>query len=369
MKLGVCWLCLAVFMLMRGSSSEEGTVRFPTVGAGAAVAVGTGGDGEIRQELAAERLALEKVRLDSQGVRVAGTAVGAPDTDGDGSVRPELAAERLALEKVRHDWRGIRGWVAGRHVCSWTGVSCHPGTNAVRAISLAGQGLVGPLNAAIWELRSLESLDLRGNRLSGALPPFKGDPYDSALRSVVLSNNRFEGEIPAFVGQLRWLRTLDLGSNAFSGKVPSIGALRMLERLDLGGKDMRLNQLPDDFCEHDTVGFDRVKRECNVTGSLFDCLKVPRQMCRCAGFDCEGDGHPNASPEARFVGVRSAVTYEPNKRWCAQEWRKQTQNPHAHIKVLMENLRNLCKFGSQPESFPPMHSMHEPAAEAAVGEL
>ena len=360
MKLGVCWLCLAVFMLMRGSSSEEGTVHFPKVGA-AGAAVGTGGDGEIRQELAAERLALEKVRLDSQGVRVAGTAVGAPDTDGDGSVRPELAAERLALEKVRHDWRGIRGWVAGRHVCSWTGVSCHPGTNAVRAFSLAGQGLVGPLNAAIWELRSLESLDLRGNRLSGALPPFKGDPYDSALRSVVLSNNRFEGEIPAFVGQLRWLRTLDLGSNAFSGKVPSIGALRMLERLDLGGKDMRLNQLPDDFCEHDTAGFDRVKRECNVTGSLFDCLKVPRQMCRCAGFDCEGDGHPNASPEARFVGVRSAVTYEPNKRWCAQEWRK--QRAHMPGAITVQNLQNICLFESEPESFPPMH---EPAAEATM---
>uniref|UniRef100_N1R4A9 Putative LRR receptor-like serine/threonine-protein kinase n=1 Tax=Aegilops tauschii TaxID=37682 RepID=N1R4A9_AEGTA len=99
------------------------------------------------------------------------------------------------------------------------------------------KGLVAALPASPLPA-SLRHLNLRGNRLYGALPPalLAGA---AGLQSLVLYGNELDGPVPAELGDLPYLQILDLSSNNLNGSLPgSILKCRRLRRLSLGRNNL-----------------------------------------------------------------------------------------------------------------------------------
>ncbi|KAK9162777.1 hypothetical protein Syun_003679 [Stephania yunnanensis] len=88
-------------------------------------------------------------------------------------------------------------------------------------------------------LKSLSTLTLQGNGITGVIPPEFGNL--SSLTNLDLENNNLSGEIPSSLGNLEKLQFLILSQNNLSGKIPdSISNLPSLINLqvalnDLGG--------------------------------------------------------------------------------------------------------------------------------------
>ncbi len=82
------------------------------------------------------------------------------------------------------NWANRAGWLDGTKACQWQGISCAGGH--VTALRLPGNGLTGPLPAAVGTLSALQALDLSGNaELSGPLP--------AALTALSLDQFYFNG--------------------------------------------------------------------------------------------------------------------------------------------------------------------------------
>ncbi|CAN6194061.1 unnamed protein product [Urochloa humidicola] len=78
-------------------------------------------------------------------------------------------------------------WTAGGDPCTpFKGITCSP-SGRVTAIDLAGQGLSGTLPTSLSTLTALESLQLQGNALSGAVPPLRSP----SLTRLSLDGNNF----------------------------------------------------------------------------------------------------------------------------------------------------------------------------------
>nr|XP_043607084.1 probable inactive receptor kinase At1g48480 [Erigeron canadensis] len=157
-----------------------------------------------------------------------------------------LAADRAALIKFSSAVRGstFRWNVTSPSPCNWTGVTCDNVTNRVTELRLPGDGLSGeiPLNS-IGNLTQLQTLSLRNNRLSGAIPSDLEQCSD--LRYLFLTNNQFSGEIPASFYRLSSLIRLDISSNSFSGEInPSFSNLTRLTHLYLE-ENQFTGQIPD----------------------------------------------------------------------------------------------------------------------------
>jgi secreted trypsin-like serine protease/subtilisin-like proprotein convertase family protein len=112
-----------------------------------------------------------------------------PATSWCASVTDVPAAECAALESLftatdGWRWDNRAGWLDGTKACQWHGVTCAGGH--VTALQLAGNGLAGPLPAAVGGLTSLRTLDLSGNAaLVGSLP--------NSLTALPLSRFWFNG--------------------------------------------------------------------------------------------------------------------------------------------------------------------------------
>ncbi|CAN6163331.1 unnamed protein product [Urochloa humidicola] len=162
---------------------------------------------------------------------------------------------------------------------SFNGITCSP-SGRVTAIDLAGQGLSGTLPTSLSTLTALESLQLHGNALSGAVPPLRspsltvlsldGNNFTSfpaadllraspALRSLSIdnlllppwpfpaavlgcrslqtfsaSNTNLTGVFPAaaLAGNLTSITTLRLSHNNLTGVIPaSLGKIATLKNI------------------------------------------------------------------------------------------------------------------------------------------
>ena len=93
--------------------------------------------------------------------------------------------------------------------------------------SLPRVGLVGPLTAALGDLRKLVTLDLSFNQLTGSLPPAWGAAAAGALRTLLLTSNQLSGSLPpswAAAGRFPHLISMQLGTNKISGGLPATWA-------------------------------------------------------------------------------------------------------------------------------------------------
>lgn len=94
--------------------------------------------------------------------------------------------------------------------------------------ALSRVGLVGPLSAALGDLKKLRTVDLSFNQLTGSLPEEWGSSQSlPAVRELLLTSNQLSGSLPpAWGGPSRFadLASLQLGTNKLSGGLPATWA-------------------------------------------------------------------------------------------------------------------------------------------------
>ena len=127
---------------------------------------------------------------------------------------PERRTALVALYDAAHGpgWEHSDNWLSEMPLSSWYGV-----------IAAAGDRVTG--------------LALRGNELSGEIPPELGALTN--LNELDLSSNPLAGTIPPEIGGLTNLKVLNLGDTQLTGEIPpELGALTNLEELGLGGSPL-----------------------------------------------------------------------------------------------------------------------------------
>ena len=209
---------------------------------------------------------------------------------------PAIRADRSILTRLYEScggssWFRSTNWLTGMPLNQWWGVTTGDNGQVIR-LHLRRNGLKGFLPQVLGNMRSLEELDLSGNRLHepkvgvgdlfkwlfpahirtlGAkegIPSQLGDL--SALRLLNLSENMFHWPIPATLGNLSSLEILDLHDNYLDRTVPvELGNLTHLRELDLS--DNRLDVDSEVFkgltnLQHAELGNQRLQKHGEVRG-------------------------------------------------------------------------------------------------------
>ncbi|MBA0770447.1 hypothetical protein Gotri_019082, partial [Gossypium trilobum] len=119
-------------------------------------------------------------------------------------------------------------------------------------VELSFNQLTGPIPGSFFTSTTLKSLNLSGNHLSGVIP-LQGSHVNELLvmssypqmESLDLSYNSLTGGLPSEIGNIAALRLLNLANNDLSGQLPSeLSKLSNLEYLDLSGNNFK-GKIPD----------------------------------------------------------------------------------------------------------------------------
>lgn len=105
--------------------------------------------------------------------------------------------------------------------------------NSAKTLDLSNKNL-DALPKYVLDKNDLESLDISGNKLTGALPAEIRQLKN--LKVLKASNNQMTG-VPAEIGQLSKLELLDLSNNQLTGLPYELGNLKNLKTLILTGND------------------------------------------------------------------------------------------------------------------------------------
>ena len=162
------------------------------------------------------------------------------------------ASDRAVLETLYDatggpDWIDNTNWKGASPLGEWFGVTTDTAGRVTR-LELPGNGLAGPIPAALGELPLLRNLDLGSrwdstaqrsveNRLTGSIPAELENLAN--LEWLSLRNNALTGPVPSWLGRLTSLRSLALGGNELAGPLPAeLGNLANLERLTIGWNEV-----------------------------------------------------------------------------------------------------------------------------------
>ncbi|XP_037464254.1 LRR receptor-like serine/threonine-protein kinase ER1 [Triticum dicoccoides] len=204
----------------------------------------------------------------------------------DGAALLEVKKSFRNVGNVLYDW-------SGDDHCSWRGVLCDNVTFAVAALNLSGLNLEGEISPAVGALKSLVSIDLKSNGLTGQIPDEIGDcssiktldlsfnnldgdiPFSVSklkhLETLILKNNQLVGAIPSTLSQLPNLKTLDLAQNKLSGEIPRlIYWNEVLQYLGLRGNQLE-GTLSPDMCQLTGLWYFDVKNN-SLTGEIPDTI-------------------------------------------------------------------------------------------------
>ncbi|MFZ6013072.1 MAG: LamG-like jellyroll fold domain-containing protein [Bacteroidota bacterium] len=119
-------------------------------------------------------------------------------------------------------------------MATWYGVTVTGGD--ITGIALATNNMTGTLPASLNNLTRVTSLNLRNNKLVGAIPDLSAI---TVLASLYLHDNDLTGAIPTWLGDLSNLVNLYLSNNELTGTIPSsLGELSKLVRLYLDGNNL-----------------------------------------------------------------------------------------------------------------------------------
>lgn len=124
--------------------------------------------------------------------------------------RPDQAAALLRLKRsfavTSNSVTAFRSWRAGTDCCGWEGVGCAAGAGAnngraVTSLHLGDWGLESAgIDPALFELTSLEYLNLAYNNFGGSKIPSDGFERLIRLTHLNLSSSGFTGQVPASIG-------------------------------------------------------------------------------------------------------------------------------------------------------------------------
>lgn len=129
---------------------------------------------------------------------------------------PEHAAALLRLKRsflFHYSSTTLPSWQSGTNCCLWEGVGCDSVYGHVTVLDLSGRGLYSySLDGALFNLTSLQRLDLSMNDFGGSCIPAVGFERLSVLTHLNLSYSGFYGQVPTSIGKLTSLISLDLSS-------------------------------------------------------------------------------------------------------------------------------------------------------------
>ncbi|KAJ8541747.1 hypothetical protein K7X08_002563 [Anisodus acutangulus] len=139
----------------------------------------------------------------------------------------------------------LESWKYSDFPCKFYGIQCDHTTGLVTEISLDNKSLSGVISPSIYVLKSLTSLVLPSNLLSGNLPSELANCTN--LKVLNVTGNNMNGTIPDLSNLIK-LEVLDLSINYFTGQFPTwFGKLSSLVALGLGDNDFVEGKLPDSF--------------------------------------------------------------------------------------------------------------------------
>uniref|UniRef100_A0A0E0BXH3 non-specific serine/threonine protein kinase n=1 Tax=Oryza meridionalis TaxID=40149 RepID=A0A0E0BXH3_9ORYZ len=144
--------------------------------------------------------------------------------------RPDQAAALLRLKRsftvTNNSVTAFQSWRAGTDCCGWEGVGCAAGAGAnngraVTSLHLGDWGLESAgIDPALFELTSLEYLNLAYNNFGGSKIPSDGFERLIRLTHLNLSSSGFTGQVPASIGNLTSLVSLDLSTYFMIVEIP-----------------------------------------------------------------------------------------------------------------------------------------------------
>ncbi|XP_028549338.1 receptor-like protein 7 [Dendrobium catenatum] len=122
-----------------------------------------------------------------------------------------LEEENSALLQLKKGFitRNLETWQPGTDCCIWEGVTCDE-YGRIIALNLKFRLIVGTIDPSLFNLTSLETLNLAKNKFDGIAIPDHGWDRLVNLSSLDLSYSGFVGKIPASISRLTKLNFLGL---------------------------------------------------------------------------------------------------------------------------------------------------------------
>lgn len=159
-------------------------------------------------------------------------------------------------------------------ICKFVGVSCwNDRENRILSLELRGMDFTGQIPESLQYCRSLQTLDLSNNGLSGTIPPqiCRWLPY---LVTLDLSSNGLSGSIPPDLVNCTYLNNLVLSNNRLTGTIPyDFLTLSRLKKFSVANNDLK-GTIPSFF-----KGFDKASFEGNdlCGGPLGKCGRLSKK--------------------------------------------------------------------------------------------
>ncbi|XP_047333148.1 probable inactive receptor kinase At1g27190 [Impatiens glandulifera] len=171
------------------------------------------------------------------------------------------------------------------------GVSCwNEQESRIISLQLPSMGLAGQIPESLQYCRSLQSLELPGNDLSGSIPTQICNwlPY---LTTLDLSSNRFSGQIPPEIANCRFLNNLILNDNQFSGRIPyGLGQLDRIRKFSVANNALTglipsdLNKYPsEDFSGNNGLCGESIGKRCGKLSSKSLAIIIAAGVLGAAG--------------------------------------------------------------------------------------
>ena len=135
------------------------------------------------------------------------------------------------------NWTDNTNWLSDQPISEWYGVAVGGVSGQVTKLDLRGNNMTGSIPPELGYLSKLKILILNENALAGHIPAELGSL--DKLSYVDFQGNRLSGQILHQLGNLTNLLLLDLRHNELSGQIPAeLGALVNLTYLDFHGNKL-----------------------------------------------------------------------------------------------------------------------------------
>ncbi|KAK9103525.1 hypothetical protein Sjap_020779 [Stephania japonica] len=206
----------------------------------------------------------------------------------EGKALMAIKASFSNVANVLLDWDDL----SNNDHCSWRGVSCDNGSFSVLSLNLSNLDLGGEISPSIGDLKNLQIIDLKGNRLTGQIPDEVGNCV--ALAILDLSANMLEGDIPFSISKLKNLEELTLKNNQLTGPIPStLSQIPNLKVLDLAQNQL-IGEIPR------LIYWNEVLQYLGLRGNSLTGTLSP-DMCQLSGlwyFDVRGNNLNGSIPDS-----------------------------------------------------------------------
>lgn len=195
---------------------------------------------------------------------------------------PELRALLALYDSTGGDqWKINAGWKDGKagtncDPCTWFGIGCANGK--ILSINLPSNNLRGQIPHSLENLRSLKSLNLSYNFMTGEIPSFKNF---TSLHDYFCNDNLLQGSLPEFNDSLVFF---DFSQNNLSGCIPENYCN---DYTKFSGLNNPLLPFRGDIQKYCTLQ-EAITVTCDDRdSSTFNDL-ILESDCRCKGIPCNG---------------------------------------------------------------------------------